>query len=50
MDTGTGWWRFWEFSFVVACGSFAVIAAIVAVRGVLDLRRLIDFLKHKHQS
>jgi hypothetical protein len=34
---------------VVAGGSFAVIAAIVAVRGLADLRRLIEFLRHEHQ-
>ncbi len=42
------WWRFWEFCFVVAGGSFAVIAMIVTVRGVVDLRRLIELLRQKH--
>jgi len=49
MDSGTAWWRFWEICFVVAGGSFAAIAAIVAVRGFADLRGLIALLKHKQK-
>ncbi|MGI8959915.1 MAG: hypothetical protein ACR2IV_09175 [Bryobacteraceae bacterium] len=50
MDSATAWWRFWEFCFVVAGGSFALIVAIVAIRGLVDLRELIEFLKLKRHT
>ena len=44
MDTTELWWRFWTGSFIVAGLSFAAIAAVVAVRGLWDLRSLIRTL------
>jgi len=45
MDSASLWWRFWELCFAVAGGSFALIAAVVAVRGLADLRGLIEILR-----
>jgi hypothetical protein len=45
MDSTNLWWRFWEICFVVAGGSFALIAVVVAVRGVADLRGMIEILR-----
>jgi hypothetical protein len=47
MNSTVWWWRFWEASFAVAVLSFAVIAAVVAVRGVADLKSLIRTLSGK---
>jgi hypothetical protein len=44
MDATQQWWRFWNVSFLVAVLSFAVIAAVVAVRGLADLKSLIRTL------
>jgi hypothetical protein len=43
-STTTMWWYFWIVAFVVAGGSFAAIAAVVAWKGVADLRWLVRFL------
>jgi len=45
MDEAQFWWWFWNVCFVVAGSSFAVIAAIVAWRGLDDLRKLIEILQ-----
>jgi hypothetical protein len=45
MDLTSFWWLFWTISFVAAGGSFAVIAMVVAWRGVADLRTLIEILQ-----
>lgn len=45
MDLTSFWWFFWTVSFVVAGGSFAVIAIVVAWRGLADLRKLIEILQ-----
>jgi hypothetical protein len=47
MDSTALWWQFWTFCFVVAGGSFAAIAAVVAWRGFGDLRNLIEILRRK---
>jgi hypothetical protein len=39
------WAGFWTFNFVVAGGAFALIAAVVAVRGIADLRGMLAALK-----
>ena len=50
MSAGDLWFYFWTLSFVVAGASFAFIAAIVLVRGVGDLRDMIEFLsRHRDQ-
>jgi hypothetical protein len=50
MNSTTAWWQFWQASFAIAGGSFAVIAGIVAVRGVGDLRRLVQFLENESKN
>ena len=40
-----GWYYFWMTSFVVAGSAFAVIAAIVLVRGIADLRQMLADLR-----
>jgi len=50
MNAATLWWDFWQLSFAIAGGSFAIIAAVVAVRGFADLRSLIRFLEHEKES
>jgi len=45
MDLTSFWWLFWTVSFVVAGGSFTVIAIVVAWRGLADFRKLIEILK-----
>jgi hypothetical protein len=47
MDVTELWWRFWTVSFLVAGISFAAIAAVVAVRGLADLKSLIRTLAAK---
>lgn len=47
MDSADLWWKFWTVCFVVAGGSFAFIAGVVAWRGLSDLRGLIEFLRRK---
>jgi len=41
------WQWFWWACFVVAGGSFAVIAGVVLVRGVNDLREMIGVLERE---
>jgi hypothetical protein len=47
MNAANLWWQFWQLAFTVAVGSFATIAATVAVRGLSDLRALMQFLKRE---
>ena len=44
------WWYFWIFCFATAGGSFALIAAVVMVRGVGDLRNMIRILEERHRQ
>jgi len=39
------WFYFWTVNLIVAGTAFAVIAAVVAVRGVGDLRRMFEALR-----
>ncbi len=39
------WYWFWMVSFLVAGSAFAVIAAIVLVRGIADLRQMFSGLR-----
>ena len=39
------WMWFWTVNFIVAGTAFAVIAAIVAIRGVADLRAMLAALE-----
>ncbi len=41
----TAWYYFWMASFFLAGSAFAVIAAIVLVRGIGDLRQMLTGLK-----
>ncbi len=41
------WYWFWMVNFVVATATFTLIAAIVLVRGVQDLREMFSSLKTK---
>lgn len=40
------WADFWTLNFIVAGSAFAGIAAVVAFRGVADLRNMLADLKH----
>jgi hypothetical protein len=44
------WWYFWTFCFVVAGTSFSAIALIVLIRGVRDLRKMIEYITSRHDS
>ncbi len=50
MNTATLWWQFWQLAFGIAVSSFALIAAVVAIRGFSDLRDLIQLLKREQQN
>ena len=50
MSTTTLWWYFWVFAFVTAGLSFAVIAAVVLVRGLDDLREMIRLLEEEKRG
>lgn len=43
------WWYFWVFSFATAGLSFALIAVVVMVRGIGDLRDMIRILDARHR-
>jgi hypothetical protein len=45
MTTAEAWYYFWTAAFLVSGSSFALIAVVVMVRGIEDLRALIDVLK-----
>ena len=40
-----GWYYFWMANFVIAGTAFAVIAIVVAIRGVKDLREMFANLR-----
>jgi hypothetical protein len=44
------WWLFWTFCFAVAGGGFFLIALVVLVRGVGDLRRMVRALTSRPSS
>jgi len=50
MSAAAVWYWFWVAWFVVAGTSFAVIAAVVMVRGVGDLRTMIRLLEERHRQ
>ncbi len=41
----TAWYYFWMVSFLLAGSAFALIAAIVLVRGIADLRQMFAGLR-----
>ncbi len=41
----TAWYYFWMASFLLAGSAFALIAAIVLVRGIADLRQMFAGLR-----
>lgn len=41
----TAWYHFWMASFVLAGSAFAIIAGIVLVRGIGDLRQMLSDLR-----
>ena len=41
------WYWFWMINFAVSSTAFAVIAAIVTVRGVRDLREMLVRLRNR---
>ena len=49
MNSVDFWWYFWIVCFVTAGTSFALIAAVVMVRGVSDLRSMIRILEERHR-
>jgi hypothetical protein len=50
MSSTDVWWWFWTVSFVLAALAFAAISAVVAVRGLADLKGLIRTLKDRRPS
>lgn len=46
----TMWQWFWWICFVVAGSSFAIIAVVVAVLGVRDLREMIGILEQEKRE
>ncbi len=44
----TAWYYFWMASFLLAGSAFAIIAAIVLVRGIGDLRQMLTDLRAEH--
>lgn len=48
MNSTDVWWGFWTVTFAAAGLGFALIALVVAVRGVADLKSLIRALSGKH--
>ncbi|HZT28569.1 MAG TPA: hypothetical protein VFA33_01705 [Bryobacteraceae bacterium] len=49
MTSADFWWYFWLVWFAAAGCSFAVIAAVVLVRGAGDLRSMIRVLDERHR-
>jgi hypothetical protein len=47
MDRMGFWADFWTVNFIVAGSAFVLIAAVVAVRGVADLRAMLAALREK---
>ena len=47
MNSTRFWWSFWTVTFTAAGLGFALIALVVAVRGVADLKSLIRALSGK---
>ena len=45
-----GWYIFWTLCLLVAGASFALITAIVTLRGVLDLTRLLAELRKQGKA
>ena len=41
------WYYFWTLNFIVAGSAFAVIAVIVTVRGIADLREMFATLSRR---
>jgi hypothetical protein len=39
------WYYFWTFNFIVAGSTFSVIAIIVCIRGIKDLRKMFSDLR-----
>ena len=39
------WYYFWTFNFIVAGSAFCVIAIIVCIRGIKDLRKMLSNLR-----
>ena len=50
MTSADLWYYFWIVAFVIAGTAFALIAAVVLVRGIGDLRALIELLKQGSQD
>lgn len=44
------WYDFWMASFVLAGSAFAIIAAIVLVRGIGDLRQMLAGLRKEQDD
>ncbi len=49
MTSADFWWYFWIFGFITAGTSFALIAVVVMVRGVADLKSMIRILEERHR-
>lgn len=50
MTAAAFWWYFWCAWFVLAGSSFALIAAVVLVRGIADLREMIRILEQRNRN
>lgn len=43
------WYIFWLANFVIAGSAFALIALVVAIRGITDLRTMLKQLREEQQ-
>jgi hypothetical protein len=43
------WYAFWMFSFVLAGTAFAAIAVVVTIRGIGELREMLDDLRTRQR-
>jgi hypothetical protein len=50
MDRMGFWAAFWTLNFIVAGGAFALIALVVAIRGVADLKAMLSALRDEQAS
>jgi hypothetical protein len=41
------WWRFWTVCFVIGGSSFSLIAAVVLVKGIGDLRQMVRLIRNR---
>ncbi len=50
MELSNSWYYFWTANFLIASFFFVVIALVVLVRGVGELREMLKDLRRSHHS